>query len=60
MNDDPFREQVLLSLLGAGGRSMAIYAAAVMTVLFLLWTLVECFGEGDGDGEAGRASIGRV
>jgi preprotein translocase subunit SecA len=41
VNDDPFRDQVALSLLGAGSRSMAIYAAVVMPALFLLWTLVE-------------------
>ena len=43
VNDDPFREQVLLSLLGAGGTSMAIYSAVVMPGLFLLWTLVQHF-----------------
>jgi len=43
VNDDPFREQVLLSLLGAGGKSMAIYAAVVMPMLFLFWTLVQHF-----------------
>jgi preprotein translocase subunit SecA len=41
VNDDPFREQVLLSLTGAGGKTMAMYAAVVMPGLFLLWTLVE-------------------
>jgi preprotein translocase subunit SecA len=41
VNDDPFREQVMLSLLGAGARGVAIYAAVVMPALFLLWTLVE-------------------
>jgi preprotein translocase subunit SecA len=43
VNDDPFREQVLLSLIGGGGRTMAVYAATVMPALFLLWTLVEHF-----------------
>ena len=43
VNDDPFREQVLLSLIGSGGRTMAIYSAVVMPLLFLLWTLVEHF-----------------
>ena len=41
VNDDPFRDQVTLSLLGAGTRGVAIYAAVVMPVLFVLWTLVE-------------------
>jgi preprotein translocase subunit SecA len=41
VNDDPFREQVLLSLTGAGGKTMAMYAAVVMPGLFLLWTIVE-------------------
>ena len=44
VNDDPFREQVLLSLTGTGGKSVAVYAAVVMPGLFLLWTLVERFG----------------
>jgi len=45
VNDDPFREQVLLSLIGGGGRTMAVYAATVMPALFLLWTIVEHFGK---------------
>ena len=45
VNDDPFRDQVTLSLLGAGTRGVAIYAAVVMPVLFLLWTVaVATFG----------------
>jgi preprotein translocase subunit SecA len=44
VNDDPFRDQVALSLLGPGARGVAIYAAVVMPVLFLLWMLVETFG----------------
>jgi preprotein translocase subunit SecA len=43
VNDDPFREQVLLSLIGSGGTALAVYAAVVMPGLFLLWTLVERF-----------------
>jgi preprotein translocase subunit SecA len=56
VNDDPFREQVLLSLVGAGGKSMAIYAAAVMPALFLLWTVVErlCRRKTGRTGETGR------
>jgi preprotein translocase subunit SecA len=45
VNDDPFREQVLLSLIGGGGRTMAVYAAIVMPALFLLWTIVEHFAK---------------
>jgi len=45
VNDDPFREQVLLSLLGAGGKSMAVYAATVMPALFLVWTVVQHFAK---------------
>jgi preprotein translocase subunit SecA len=43
VNDDPFRDQVMLSLLGAGARGVAIYAAVVMPALFLFWMLVERF-----------------
>jgi len=43
VNDDPFKEQVLLSLIGGGGRTMAVYAATVMPGLFLLWTVVQAF-----------------
>ena len=43
VNDDPFREQVLLSLIGTGGKAVAVYAAVVMPGLFLLWTIVERF-----------------
>jgi len=45
VNDDPFREQVLLSLIGGGGTTMAIYSATVMPALFLLWTLVQHFAK---------------
>jgi preprotein translocase subunit SecA len=41
VNDDPFRGQVLLSLMGAGGTTMAVYAAVVMPGLFLFWMVVE-------------------
>jgi hypothetical protein len=41
----PFRDQVTLSLLGTGTRGVAIYAAVVMPVLFLFWTVaVATFG----------------
>ena len=45
VNDDPFREQVLLSLIGTGGKAVAMYAAVVMPGLFLLWTIVERFAK---------------
>ena len=45
VNDDPFREQVLLSLIGTGGKAVAVYAAVVMPGLFLLWTIVERFAK---------------
>ena len=45
VNDDPFREQVLLSLIGGGGRTMAVYASIVMPGLFLLWTVVQRFAK---------------
>ncbi len=43
VNDDPFRDQVALALTGAGGKGMAIYAAAFLTPLFALWLLVDRF-----------------
>jgi len=43
VNDDPFRDQATLSLLGTGARGVAIYAAVVMPALFLLWTVAERF-----------------
>jgi len=43
VNDDPFRAQVLLSLIGTGGKAVAVSAAVVMHGLFLLWTIVERF-----------------
>jgi preprotein translocase subunit SecA len=43
VNDDPFRNQVLLKLIGPGGPTIAIYASALLGPLFLLWGLVERF-----------------
>jgi preprotein translocase subunit SecA len=43
VNDDPFRNQVLLRLMGPGGTTIAIYAAALLGPLFLLWGVVERF-----------------
>jgi preprotein translocase subunit SecA len=40
VNDDPFKDQVALSLMGAGGATVAMYAAAVLGPLFLAWGLV--------------------
>jgi preprotein translocase subunit SecA len=44
VNDDPFRAQVALSLLGPGGVTMAIYAGALLTPLLLLWGSVDRWG----------------
>jgi preprotein translocase subunit SecA len=43
VNDDPFRNQVLLKLIGPGGTTIAIYASALLGPLFLLWGVVERF-----------------
>ena len=43
VNDDPFRNQILLKLVGAGGTTIAIYSAALLGPLFLLWGVVERF-----------------
>ena len=59
VNDDPFRDQVSLSLLGTGARGVAIYAAVVMPALFLLWTVVERFARrGRTGGTRGTAPPG--
>jgi hypothetical protein len=61
VNDDPFREQVLLSLIGTGGKAVAVYAAVVMPGLFLLWTLVERFARRrEGGGDRARADTALV
>jgi preprotein translocase subunit SecA len=41
VNDDPFRNQIGLMLTGPGRTSIAIYAAAIMMPLLLLWGLVD-------------------
>jgi preprotein translocase subunit SecA len=41
VNDDPFRNQILLKLIGPGGTTIAIYSAALLGPLFLLWGAVE-------------------
>ena len=43
VNDDPFRNQILLKLTGPGGTPIAIYSAALLGPLFLLWGAVERF-----------------
>jgi preprotein translocase subunit SecA len=43
VNDDPFRNQVLLKLIGPGGPTIAIYSSALLGPLFLLWGVVERF-----------------
>jgi preprotein translocase subunit SecA len=40
VNDDPFKDQVALRLVGAGGATMAMYAAAVLWPLLIGWGLV--------------------
>ncbi len=41
VNDDPFRNQILLKLIGPGGTTIAIYSSALLGPLFLLWGIVE-------------------
>jgi preprotein translocase subunit SecA len=41
VNDDPFRNQIGMLLTGPGRTSIAIYAAAVMGPLLILWGLVD-------------------
>ena len=43
VNDDPFRNQIMLKLIGPGGPTMAIYSSALLGPLFLLWGIVERF-----------------
>jgi preprotein translocase subunit SecA len=43
VNDDPFRNQILLKLIGPGGATISIYASALLGPLFLLWGAVERF-----------------
>jgi preprotein translocase subunit SecA len=43
VNDDPFKEQVMLSLMGPGGTTVAMYSAAVLGPLLLAWGVVERF-----------------
>ena len=41
VNDDPFRNQIGMMLTGPGRASIAIYAAAIMMPLLLVWGLVD-------------------
>ena len=41
VNDDPFRDQIGRMLMGPGRTTVAIYAAAIMMPLLLLWGLVD-------------------
>jgi preprotein translocase subunit SecA len=43
VNDDPFRNQILLKLIGPGGTTIAIYSSALLGPLLLLWGVVERF-----------------
>jgi preprotein translocase subunit SecA len=43
VNDDPFRNRIGGMLTGAGGATIAIYSAAVLMPLLVLWGLVERF-----------------
>ena len=41
VNDDPFKSRIGALLTGPGGATIAIYAAAVMMPLLVLWGLVD-------------------
>ncbi len=41
VNDDPFRNRIGALLTGPGGATIAMYAAAVLSPLLILWGLVE-------------------
>src|SRR4029079_558360 len=41
VNDDPFRNQIGMMLTGPGRTTIAIYAAALMGPLLILWGLVD-------------------
>ena len=43
VNDDPFRNQIGMSLTGTGNATMAVYASAVLMPLLVLWGLVDNF-----------------
>ena len=41
VNDDPFKNRIGAMLTGPGGATVAIYSAAMMMPLLILWGLVE-------------------
>jgi hypothetical protein len=41
VNDDPFRNHIARLLIGPGGATIAVYAAALLTPLLLLWGAVD-------------------
>ncbi len=43
VNDDPFRHQIGALLTGPGGATIAIYLAAILMPLLMLWGLVDTF-----------------
>ncbi|CAN5695842.1 hypothetical protein BH24ACI4_BH24ACI4_33740 [soil metagenome] len=43
VNDDPFRHQIGALLTGPGGATIAIYSAAILMPLLMLWGLVDTF-----------------
>jgi preprotein translocase subunit SecA len=55
VNDDPFRNQILLKLIGPGGTTIAIYSSALLGPLFLLWGIVERFVRSKGKGQKAKA-----
>jgi preprotein translocase subunit SecA len=46
VNDDPFRSRIGALLTGPGGATVAIYSAALLTPLLLLWAIVERWHRG--------------
>jgi len=47
INDDPFRDRIGALLTGPGGATVAVYAAALMMPLLVLWGLIDrYFGKG--------------
>ena len=41
INDDPFRNHIARLLTGPGGATIAVYAAAVLTPLLVLWGTID-------------------
>jgi hypothetical protein len=41
VNDDPFRSRIGAMLTGPGGVTIAIYSAAIMMPLLIVWGLIE-------------------